>query len=261
MMLTIVTFAYGRNYTFWHAKNLRTMLEKNLTIPWRMKVVTDAVHEFRVAGFDTVKMWEVNAVLRQRNRPSGHTFARLGLFDTHIGGSLGDRLLYLPLDCIIRANIDDLIPTDSTEVKVTRFCGKETISGGPFYVRPDAICECPWQTVQHDPDLPKRIRFGDNANGLLTYLLGDSVPAWSENDGIICDRMIDRGLPWRVFIRTGNAHVWNHGQPEQREYLKACDIPVSAPKVGTPAAPPNQKPVTAFKVRPVNKLLRSAKRV
>src|SRR5690349_14181021 len=103
-MITVVTFAYGRNYTVWHAHNLRTMLEKNLTIPWRLKVVTDAVHEFKVAGFDAVKLWNVNAVLRQRNRPNGHTFARLGLFDKNIGGSLGDRLLYLPLDCIIREN-------------------------------------------------------------------------------------------------------------------------------------------------------------
>lgn len=254
-MLTIVTFAYGRNYTFWHAKNLRTMLEKNLTIPWRLKVVTDAVHEFTVAGFDVVKLWEVNAVLRQRNRPAGHTFARLALFDKNIGGSLGDQLLYIPLDCIIRANIDDLIPTDSTAVKVTRFIGKETVSGGPFYVRPDAICECPWQTVQLDPDLPKRTRFGDTANGLLSYLLGPDVLAWNENDGIIADRMIDSGLPWRVFIRTGNAHVWTHGQPEQREYLSASGILPTASQAGTPAAPPPPKPVTQFTVRPRNKLL------
>ncbi len=255
-MLTIVTFAYGRNYTFWHAQNLRTMLERNLTIPWRLKVITDAVHEFKVAGFDAVKLWEVNAVMRQRNRPAGHTFARLALFDKHIGGSLGDRLLYLPLDCIIRANIDDLIPTDSTEVKVTRFIGRETVSGGPFYVRPDTICECPWQTIQYDPNLPKRTRFGDTANGLLSYMLGPDVPTWNENDGIIADQMIDRGLSWRVFIRTGNTHVWTHGQPEQSEYLEACGLSAHTPQIGSPGAPPAPKPVTQYTVRPINKLLR-----
>lgn len=255
-MITVVTFAYGRNYQPWHAQNLRTMLEKNLTIPWRLKVVTDAVHEFRVAGFDAVKLWEVNSVLRQRNRPAGHTFARLALFDKHIGGSLGDRLLYLPLDCIIRANIDDLIPTDSTEVKVTRFKGRETISGGPMYIRPDTLCECPWQAVQFDPDLPKRTRFGDTANGLLSYLLGPSVPAWNEDDGIIADRQISTRHDWRVFIRTGNQHVWNHGQPEQKEYLKACGVCPQTGAKGTPAAAPPKKPVAAFIVRPRNKLLR-----
>lgn len=255
-MLTVITFAYGSNYTFWHAQNLRTMLEKHLTIPWRMKVVTNAVHEFKVAGFDAVKLWEVNAVLRQRNRPAGHTFARLGLFDKHIGGSLGDRLLYMPLDCIIRANIDDLIPADSTEVKVTRFLGKNTISGGPFYVRPDSICECPWQAVQFDPDLPKRTQFGDNANGLLTYLLGESVQTWNENDGIIADQSILTSNDWRIFVRTGNTHVWTHGQPEQKQYLEACGRCTFTPQVGTPAAAPPAKRITQFTVRPRNKLLR-----
>lgn len=256
-MLTIVTFAYGRNYTFWHAQNLRAMLERNLTIPWRLKVVTDAVHEFRVAGFDAVKLWEVNAVLRQRNRPAGHTFARLALFDKHIGGSLGDRLLYVPLDCIIRANIDDLIPDDDTAAKITIFGnGGDFVFGGPFYVRPGTANECPWRSVQLDPDLPKRTGFGDTANGLLWYMLGPDVPYWNEYDGIIADQMIDRGLPWRMFIRTGNTHVWTHGQPEQGEYLKACGLAVHAPQVGTPAAPPAPKPATQYTVRPRNKLLR-----
>ncbi len=253
-MLTIVTFAYGRNYTFWHAENLRTMLEKNLTIPWRLKVVTDAVHEFKTAGFDVVKLWEVNAVLRQRNRPAGHTFARLALFDNNIGGSLGDRLLYMPLDCIIRANIDDLIPEDGTPVKVTRFMWSNVI-GGPMYVLPGKVDPCPWAAVVSDPDLPRRIPHGDTANGLLTYLLAISAPTWTEQDGIIADRMIDRGLPWRVFIRTGNTHVWTHGVPEQHEYLKASGLLQKSALVGTPAAPPPPKPITQFTVRPRNKLL------
>lgn len=251
-MLTIVTFAYGRNYTFWHAENLRTMLEKNLTIPWRLKIVTDAVHEFTVAGFDAVKLWEVNAVLRQRNRPSGHTFARLGLFDKRLGGSLGDRLLYLPLDCIIRSNIDDLIPSDDIAVKVTR-----SVFGGPLYVVPGAVKPCPWCTVQLDPDLPRRITTGDTATGVISYMLGATAPSWAEDDGIISDKTISKRNDWRIFIRTGNAHVWTHGQPEQSEYLKASGLTPYGQKIGTPAAPPERKPISQFIVRPRNKLLRN----
>lgn len=251
-MLTIVTFAYGRNYTFWHAENLRTMLERNLTIPWRMKVVTDALHEFRVAGFDAVKLWEVNAALRQRNRPAGHTFAKLALFDKNIGGSLGDRLLYLPLDCIIRGNIDDLAPTDETAVKVTRFMWSN-VAGGPLYVRPGAVQPCPWNVITYDPDIGKRIPHGDTANGLLTYMLCTTAPTWSEIDGININGV--GPYDWRIFIRTGNQHVWNHGQPEQAEYLKACGLTPAA-KVASPAAPAPPKPVTQFIVRPRNKLLR-----
>lgn len=252
-MLTIVTFAYGRNYTFWHAENLRTMLERNLTIPWRLKVVTDAVHEFTVAGFDVVKLWEVSAVLRQKNRLSGHSFARLGLFDKSIGGSIGDRILYVPLDCIIRGNIDDLAPTDETPVKVTRpWFGN--VVGGPMYIRPGMIQPCPWKTVMLDPELPRRIPHGDSANGLLTYMLAVAAPHWTESDGIAVDKNV--GGDWRIFVRTGNAHVWHHGQPEHGEYLNACGLTVQATKVGTPASPPPPKPVTPFIVRPRNKLLR-----
>ena len=258
-MLTVVTFAYGRNHTFWHAQNLRVMLDRNLTIPWRLKVVTDAVHEFSVAGFDAVKLWDVNASLRQRNRPGGHTFARLGLFDKDIGGSLGERLLYLPLDCISRSNIDDLIPSDDTAVKVTRLNGR--VIGGPMYVVPGAVKPCPWFAVSMDPDLPRRIPQADSANGLLTYMLGDGTESWDERDGVIMDRMIDSGLPWRVFIRTGNTHVWTHGQPEQSEYLEACGLGVETPIIGTPAEPPPPRPVTQFTARPRNLLLRGMKRV
>jgi hypothetical protein len=260
-MLTVVTFAYGRNYTLWHAQNLRTMLEKSLTIPWRLKIITDAVHEFTVAGFDAVKMWDVNAALRQRNRPSGHTFARLALFDKHIGGSLGDRLLYLPLDCIIRGNIDDLIPVDDTPVKVTRFMGNEAITGGLMYIVPGAVNPCPWKTVQLDPDFPRRVRFGDTANGVLSHMLGTAAHAWSEFDGVIADRMIDAHLGWRVFIRTGNSHVWTHGQPEQPEYLSACDLLSFEPQIGNPAAAPEPREKTELTVRPANRLLRGMKRV
>lgn len=251
-MLTIVTFAYGRQYSPWHATNLRTMLEKNLTIPWSLKIVTDAVHEFTVAGFDTVKLWDVNAVLRQRNRPAGHTFARLGLFDKNIGGSLGDRLLYLPLDCIIRANIDYLIPTDETAVKVTRpWFGN--VAGGPMYVRPGALQPCPWKAISLDAELPRRIPHGDSANGLLTYMLATTAQHWTESDGIAVNKNLNSN--WRIFIRTGNQHVWNHGQPEQAEYLTACGLTPTA-KVASPAAPAPKKPITQFIVRPRNKLLR-----
>lgn len=260
-MLTVVTFCYGRNLATWHAQNLWVMLDRNLTIPWRLKVVTDAVHEFTKAGFSAVKLWDVNAALRQRNRPNGHTFAKLGLFDPEIGGSIGDRLLYVPLDCIIRDNIDDLIPSDGAPVKVTRSIGDDNVLGGPLYVVPGAVIPCPWKTVQLDPHLPLRTKTGDCANGLLSYMLGASAQAWTEDDGVVADRLPRPEVPWRVFIRTGNSHVWTHGQSEQPEYLEACGLGVEVPVIGTPAAPPPPKPVTACTVRPSNLLLRGAKRV
>ena len=111
-MLTVVTFKYEGYrpvYNHRHVNALYSMVSEHLTIPHRMICITDDPIGIECEVFP---LWEFDHL----DLPRGQTnnYRCLKLFD--IAENLGERLLVLDLDILIRQNIDSLITNDSFKI-------------------------------------------------------------------------------------------------------------------------------------------------
>ena len=108
--LTIVCFYWSdanakcRNiytYTPDHVYLLKRMVERNLTVPYEFKCVTDSPEQFED---------KINTVLLDKTTfVPGTRYAKLMLWRHDIGSIIGERILYLDLDCVIPRSLDPIV--------------------------------------------------------------------------------------------------------------------------------------------------------
>jgi len=108
--LTVVCFywydelAKCRNiyrYTPEHVFLVKRMLDRNLTVPHEFKCVTDNPEEFD-GKIDTILLDKTTFV-------PGTRYAKLMLWRRDIGSIIGERMLYLDLDCVIADSLDPVV--------------------------------------------------------------------------------------------------------------------------------------------------------
>lgn len=88
-------------YTSWDVNNMRRMLKKHTTVPFRFVCFTDDPSGL---DFDVVAlpMW-------QDHRERGGCFTRLRVFSEEMREMVGERLLCIDLDTVVVGNIDHIL--------------------------------------------------------------------------------------------------------------------------------------------------------
>jgi len=196
------------------------MVAKHLTVPHDFVCVTDQPERDDWGGIKTWPVWDRPEIEPENpeNRvgTKGHwldNYRRLGLCSHH-GARIGRRILWIDLDVVIRANIDDLIPEEGTALKTLDF-GRGWLSAGMVYVEPP-IDPCPWLACfDHETVLRSR-QWPGSDQAILTTLYYGKIPTWGPADGVVVNTYHAHG--WRVFFRTGNRKPWDRPRHEQAIY-------------------------------------------
>jgi hypothetical protein len=226
--LTVVTFCHAGSrpiYRPWHCENLRTMFARHLTVSHRFAVVTDDPDAHRGRGYEVYELWPSPHV-EATSRHWLFNYNRLALFDSHIGGAIGPRLLNVDLDMIVRANIDDIV-SDFAPFKVLSLKTRTMLQGGLFLIEPGAAPINPWRAIHDDPMLIERSRkWVGSDQAVLSELFyhmtgndpngGNYLPTWDEEDGVVINHFEWPG--WRIFFRTGTRKCWDYHAPERLAY-------------------------------------------
>jgi hypothetical protein len=235
--LTIVTFCHVGSrpiYRPWHVANLKRQCAKHITLPHRFVVVTDDVPAYKDTGIDAVPIWASPRDPKSTMQHWLFNYMRLGLFDPEIGGKIGERLLNLDLDMIIRENIDDIV-SDPAPFKIMALQSRVQLQGGMFLVEPGSVTPNPWEVLLNDPTIIERSRkWVGSDQAVLSELFYGRVPTWNEADGVIINQL---DWPrWRIFFRTGTRKCWLDGAPEREIYLRESGLnhDTAAPFIPSP---------------------------
>jgi len=95
-------------YTPKHVNLLKRMVERHLTVPHEFVCVTDTPEQFD-GTFRTVE-------LDKKTFVPGTRFMKLMLWRRDIGSVIGERMLYLDLDCVITRSLDPVVDRDADVV-------------------------------------------------------------------------------------------------------------------------------------------------
>jgi hypothetical protein len=214
-------------YGPWHVLNVREMFRRHLTVPHRFVCVTDDVPAMERAGIEAVQLWPNERPDPESTRQHWlDNYCRLGLLGDP-GKQIGDRILGVDLDIVVRANINSLVETDAP-VKFMCLRSRTWIQGGLILATPGALCPDPWRAYNEDDDLIRVARaegFCGSDQAVLSLLFYDAVSNgefehWDESDGVSVNE-IDQP-DWRIFFRTGDRKCWDDGQPERELYYANC---------------------------------------
>lgn len=110
MALQIVAFKWGDKYTMEHVKRLRSMLARNLTIPWEFVLITDKQAEDTgalVGDFDRGLFTRVLPLWGEM-RDAKLCGVRLRAFGADMRERIGERFAWIDLDVVITGNVDHI---------------------------------------------------------------------------------------------------------------------------------------------------------
>lgn len=186
--LTVVCFwwhddqAKCRNiyeYTPDHVSVLRNMVKDNLSLPHEFVVVTDRPE--RLPGLHTVS-------LDKRTFVPGTRFAKLMMFRRDIGSIIGDRLLYLDLDCVVTGSLDPIAdrPEDLVLWRNPNFGAKRRARYNTSIMLIRAGCRPAlyenFNPKVHPPKLRKK--WGGTDQAWLSVKCSPDEAYWTADDGV-----------------------------------------------------------------------------
>lgn len=187
-MLTFVCWKWAcdngwrKPYLAAHVNALQAMLRKHVTIPHRLVCITDDPEGIEC---DTYPIWEAPPVAVGDRRPN--CFRRLRLF-SEWALELGDRIVSIDLDCVIRKNIDHLFDGGAD----FRICEGRAApyNGSMWMVRPGAFPHL-WGDFNPETVLSEiaatrrengRAYYGSDQAWISHKLPG--MPVWTQADGV-----------------------------------------------------------------------------
>lgn len=197
-MLTVATFLWHDpnfkwgslfHYTPRHVDRLARAVKENLHIPHRFIVITDQEMTYSKAVDDVIPLWD-------DFRELGSCYTRLKCFDPAMHYILGDRFVWLDLDCMICGDLTPLFsrPEDfivwrpnyhNTLMTPRRqFCGSMLMM--------DAGCRPQvWEEFNPEtsPQIIRDLNYVGSDQAWITYVLGvDDEASWSREDGVLSFR-------------------------------------------------------------------------
>ena len=221
-MLTVSTFYWHddsrkRDYKFRHdhIRTLKSMVERNLSVPHRFLCVTDD----DIDGIETLPLdWAKHV--------PGTCFIRLCMRNPEFAKKMGERILNLDLDMVIVDNIDSIV--DRPEESVWWHNPNFPQPGRAFYQTSIQLFTAgshPELWTDFDPkETPKWVnnRFGGAEQAWVSERLPWTLPHWNAKDGIygagrmLTDQGVRTTLPQNAKIVSfpGNREP---SQPEVQE--------------------------------------------
>lgn len=192
MALTVCTFLWRDpsfkwrdNFTYGaeHVDRLARAVRENLSMDYRFVVVTDQPAEAFSEPMEVVPLWA-------DFRDMGRCFTRLKCFDPAISSVLGERFVWVDLDCVVLGDLTPLF-TRAEDFIIWGFDGRDP------YKRENAYCGSMvmmdagarsqvWE--RFDPVASPRLAASKHLVGSdqawIEYVLGDQEPTWTSRDGV-----------------------------------------------------------------------------
>lgn len=209
MALTVCTFLWSDPAFKWrdsfiygpeHVDRLARAVRENLRMDYRFVVVTDHPAEAFTEPMDVVPLWS-------DLREMGRCYTRLKCFDPAICDVLGDRLVWLDLDCVVLGDLTPIFMRAEPFV-IWGFDARDT------YRRQNAYCgsmvmmdagALPHVWDSFDPATSPRLAAAQGLVGSdqawIEYLLGPDMPTWTSRDGVYSLR--GHFAPYRLPGRAG----------------------------------------------------------
>lgn len=196
-MISVVTWKWRRPdgsslFSAVHVNRLRAALERHLRLPHKLFCVTDDA-----AGLDE----RILAVPLPTD--GAHPFRcrrRMWQFAKERASVFGPRMLCMDLDVVIVDDITSLV--DRPERMVFWKVGYAKVYSGSFHLTDTGALDGAWTAYRDDPEgYPRRTGL-ENASDqamLNMYLRGQTVPHWTERDGIV------------TFFGAGYERLSHHG--------------------------------------------------
>lgn len=224
LTIAVLCFVGSRPiYGPWHVENMRRMCAKHITTPHRFVCITDDVPKMQAAGLDAVPLWEVPKfpIVAQHWL---HNYVRLGLFDPTIGGNIGERILSIDLDAVIRRNADHLV-SNPAPFRIMALRSRQQLQGGLFLIEPGALDPNPWRALLDTDVVARSYHWIGSDQAVLSELFYQRVqagefPTFNEDDGITINEPNDS---WAIFFRTGQHKCWHPSRPECIDYFYHSD--------------------------------------
>lgn len=192
MALTVCTFLWRdpafkwqANFTYCpeHVDRLARAVRENLSMDYRFVVVTDQPADAFTEPMDVVPLWP-------DLRDMGRCYTRLKCFDPAIRDVLGDRFVWIDLDCVVLGDLTPLFER-TEDFLVWGFDGRDP------YKRENAYCGSmvmmdagarPQVWDQFDPSVSPRMAASRKLVGSdqawIEYTLGDQEATWTSRDGV-----------------------------------------------------------------------------
>lgn len=99
--LRICVFKWGDKYSRRHVEVMRNMLQRNLTIPYEMVVISDNPRDYEIEGVRYVPLWT-------QMREAKLCGVRLHAFHPSMADLIGPRFAWIDLDVVITGNVDHI---------------------------------------------------------------------------------------------------------------------------------------------------------
>lgn len=185
-MLTVCTFKWFDPKYRWndrfiygaeHVNRLHRGIRRNLSLPHRFVCVTDDGTGLD-SGIEVVPIWQDAA-------EHGGCYRRLRAFGADIAEVLGDRFVWLDLDCVITGSLDALFARTeplvlwSNGVSTAPYCGSMVMmdAGAAPWV---------WEEFDYEDCLQSKWATGyvGTDQAWFSALLGPDMPTWTRKDGV-----------------------------------------------------------------------------
>lgn len=223
-MLAVVTFLYKgwrSVYTAQHVNALFRMVDDHLTIPHRNVCITDMPDGINA---DIYPLWEFPQIRVRPGHPNNYRC--LKLFD--VSHEIGDQLLVLDLDILIRRNIDHLITDDDFAI----IRGRAAPYNSSAYLLKGGAHREVWDSF--DPEtveqtlskmtMPNGARWVGSDQSWISYCIKDAK-VWDEADGVAHVRRANKDTalvyysgsnkPWSPVVKAR----WPNKYREYMRYL------------------------------------------
>lgn len=166
-------FTYGPE----HVRLLRSMVAKNLTVPYEFACITDRPHLF-----DDIRAIPIDKTTHVPNTE----FVKLMTFHPQGRDIIGKRVLQLDLDTIVCGSLDEIVNRDDDLVvwrNPTRLPYNKPIKARPYYNGSVILHRCGtmpfiWQTFN-----PRQFSARDT-QVWMSSLIGPDAPYWDGSHGI-----------------------------------------------------------------------------
>ena len=190
-MIRVVTFHWFDPQYRWnpffiygveHVNRLYRGVKRNTTIPFEFVVVTDQPDAAFDPGVRVVKLWD-------DLRDMGGCYVRLRAFAEDMGEIIGERFVWLDLDCVVTGSLDSLLSRTEDFICWENIYPPVHYCGSMMMMRAGARAKV-WREFDRvtSPKRGRDLGFVGTDQAWISACLGPGETTWGERDGVLSYR-------------------------------------------------------------------------
>jgi len=208
---------YRTTFLSHHVNILRSMIERNCTVPWRLTCVTDDP-----SGLDPriryIPLWADHSALTNPSSPDRgpSCYRRLKIFSADAREWLGERIVQIDIDCVITSDITPIV-SRTEDFVIWGDTNVNTPYNGSLVLFTAGCRTKLWEDFDpiKSPVLTKKLGYYGSDQAWIGACLGPGEAKFTKLDGVYSFRNeVKSGglLPKnaRIVIMHGQTDPWSH---------------------------------------------------